>query len=273
VSVVLYRDLYMRLFILVLSLCCVITRCLAADLPNGFRQLSGVKEQSAGKCSVSITLESPAANHIADADIIQAEFKGDKMQPLVISIEPLLHVGRSPSVLNQREYITLNDFKENKTLHLQFECDTSPDKVAAYGVFLCTISKFDSSAQRCADAYAVDMGRRSQDVRVAALSTSVDLPDRLFLLKEGAPELGGSKTYFFGALFRDATGTFYLPPDFAYQDAPDAVRKFLSANKTDSNLIERIIFKGGELERVLGSYPLALPENGSSLIMQLPHSQ
>lgn len=262
----------MRLFIVLLSVCCLTAQS-AADTPSGFRRLGDIKELSSGKCSVTLKLESPAADHIADADIIEADFKGDKMQPLVVSIEPLLRVGRAPSGLSHKQYITLKDFKENKTLNLPFECDASPDGVAAYGVFLCTISKFDSSAQRCSDAYAVDMGRRSQDVRIAALSDSIDLPERLFLLKEGAPELGGSKTYFFGALFRDSTGTFYLPPDFAYQDASDAVKTFLTTNKTDSKLIERIMFKGSELERMIGSYPLVPMEGGSGLIIQLPHSK
>jgi hypothetical protein len=263
----------MRILVVLLSVYCLMPRCSAADTPTGFRQLSAIKEQSAGTCSVTLKIESPTADHIADADIIEAEFKGDEMQPLVVSIEPLFRVGRAPSGSTHKEHVTLQDFKRGRTLQLPFECDASPQGLAAYGVFLCAISKFDTSAQRCADAYAVDMGRRSQDVRIAALSTSIDLPERLFLLKDGAPELGGSKTYFFGALFRDSTGTFYLPPDFAYQDASGAVKTFLMTNKTDPKLIERIVFKGSELERVIGSYPLVPLEDGSGLVIQLPHSK
>jgi hypothetical protein len=263
----------MRLIVLLLSVFCLVARHAAADTPNGFRKLSGIQEKPSGVCSVNLKLESPAADHIADADIIEAEFKGDEMQPLVVSIEPLLSGGRSPSGALRRELVTLKDIKQGRTLTLPFTCDASLQGVAAYGIFLCSISKFDTSAQRCADAYAVDMGRRSQDVRIAALSTAIDLPDRLFLLKDGAPELGGSKTFFFGALFRDSSGAFYLPPDFPYQDAADEVKTFLMKNKTDPKLIERIVFKGGELERVVASYPLAPLEGESGLIMRLPHSK
>lgn len=263
----------MRLIIVLVSVCCLMARGGTADTPSVFRKISGVKEDRPGVCSVTLKLESPPAEHIADADIIEAEYKGDETQPLVVSIEPLVQVGRATSALKHRELVTLKDFKGGRTLSLPFTCDPSLQGVTAYGIFLCAISKFDTSAQRCADAYAVDMGRRSQDVRVAALSTTFDIPERLFVLKDSAPELGGSKTFFFAAIFRDSSGAFYIPPDLPYQDAVNDVRTFLALNKTDPTLIERIVFKGAELERVIGSYPPLPLEDGSGIIMRLPHSK
>ena len=262
------KFLPLGIFCVFMFLCHVVE----AAVPSGFTKLSGVKKVSAGVCSIVVKLESPSAEHIADADIIEAEFKGDEMAPLVISIEPLVGMSAG-SALAYKAGVTLRDFRQGKSVSVPFVCENAEKVSAAYGVFVCVISKFDNSAQRCADAYAVDMGRRSQDVRVAALSDTIDLPSKLFLLKDGAPDLGGSKTYFFGALFRDTEGSFYIPPEFAFQDRVEDVRKFLAAGNPDSKLTERVVFKGSEMERAIGSYPMESFDGGDGLIVKLPHSQ